>query len=125
MHGDADPDAVHIAALDEDRVVGACVLLAQRCPHHPDVGEAWQLRGMATAEDHRGEGIGSVVLAEAVAAVRRCGGTLLWCKARVTAADFYARHGFVVDSEDYVEPETRLGHRDMSLPLSNGGRSPS
>lgn len=121
MPGDADPDALHLAAFGPDgadgtdgAVIGTCVLFAARCPHHPDVEGAWQLRGMATAEWHRSEGVGAAVVGRAVELVRDRAATLLWCKARVTAQPFYAAHGFVVDTDEYVEPQTGLPHRDMS-----------
>lgn len=118
MPGDDDPNALHIAALDDFRApVGACVLVPGRCPSHPDIEHAWQLRGMATAEGHRGEGIGAAVVTHAIAVLDDRGAQLLWCKARVSAANFYARLGFDVDTEDYIEPETGLPHRDMSRRL--------
>ena len=114
MHGDSDPAAVHVAALEGDAVLGACLLLPNAGPHHPDEPAAWQLRGMATDASRRGQGIGAAVLDGAVAEIRRRGGRLLWCKARVTAMPFYAAHGFALDSAEYIEPETGLLHRDMS-----------
>ena len=115
MPGDDDPRAIHPAAFGDDgSVIGAVVLFPNRCPHHPGTEDAWQLRGMATAEGHRGEGVGAAVVGRAVELVRDRGATLLWCKARVTAAAFYAAHGFAVDTADYIEPETGVLHRDMS-----------
>lgn len=115
MPGDDQPDAVHVAVFDEDgTVIGACVVFADPCPHHPDAPAPWHLRGMATDAQKRGLGVGALVLAAAIDAVRRRDGSLLWCKARVTAAGFYAAHGFHVDGDDYVEPHTGLPHRDMS-----------
>ena len=119
MPGDADPAALHVAALGEDdAVLGGCVLFPARCPHHPDVADSWQLRGMATADGHRGAGVGAAVLAGAVEVIRDRGAGLLWCKARVTAAEFYAAHGFAIDGADYLEPETGVDHRDMSRSIA-------
>lgn len=112
MHGDDLLDALHVAALDGDDPVGACVLVAAPYPHR-ELPDPWQLRGMATAEGRRGQGIGALVLAGAVDAVRARGGGSIWCKARVVALGFYERHGFTVDTDVYVEPQTGLPHRDM------------
>lgn len=112
MHGDDLPEAVHVAALDGDEAVGACVLVAAPYPHRA-LPDPWQLRGMATAERRRGQGIGALVLAGAVDAVRARGGRTIWCKARVAALRFYQRNGFTVDTDVYVEPQTGLPHRDM------------
>ncbi len=115
MHGDDDPGALHVAAVSQDgRVVGACVLLPNAYPARPDLTNAWQLRGMATAAGQRGAGIGAAMIAGSITAVAERGATLLWCKARETAVAFYRRHGFTVDSETYFEPQTGLLHRDMS-----------
>ena len=112
MPGDDLPDALHVAALDGATVLGACVLRPADYPHR-DEPDAWQLRGMATAEGRRSSGIGALVVTGAVAAVTERGARLLWCKARVVAVAFYERHGFTVDTDTYVEPETGLPHRDM------------
>lgn len=116
MPGDDDPDALHVAAVGSGTVIGTAVLFERPCPHHPDVPHAWQLRGMATAPARQGQGVGGLVLEGAIDIVRQRRGALLWCKARVSAFGFYSAHGFVPDSEEYVEPETGLPHRDMSRP---------
>src|SRR5581483_9655871 len=95
MHGDDDPRALHLAAVDEDgTVVGAATLLPEPYPLAPERAPVWQLRGMATAEGRRGEGIGGALLTEAVRQVTHRGSVLLWCQARENAIRFYARHGF-------------------------------
>jgi hypothetical protein len=64
----------------------------------------WRLRGMATAEGHRGAGLGRGVLAALVDHVAAAGGGLLWCSARIKAVPFYERGGFVALGEPYDEP---------------------
>jgi GNAT superfamily N-acetyltransferase len=66
---------------------------------------AWRLRGMATAEPRRGEGLGGLVLDAVVDHVTGEGGGLLWCSARVPAQEFYKRAGFEVLGEMFEEPE--------------------
>jgi predicted GNAT family N-acyltransferase len=119
MHGDDDPAAVHIAAQDEDgTTIGACLLLDRPYPARPERPGAWQLRGMATADGRRGEGIGAAVLAAALDELTARGATLVWCEARVSAVDFYARHGFRADSDVYPHGETGIPHRLMYRELS-------
>jgi predicted GNAT family N-acyltransferase len=111
MPGDAAPGAIHLAARDPvGAVVGACVLFPNPYPRRPDEPAAWQLRGMATAEDRRGRGIGAAILTEAVRRVAGLGGRLLWCEARETAVPFYARHGFVGEGDLHVNAETGIPH---------------
>jgi ribosomal protein S18 acetylase RimI-like enzyme len=118
MHGDDDPHALHIAALDDDLLVGACVLIAAAYPLHPDLADAWQLRGMATDEAHRNLGIGAAMLDVAVSEVLRRGGRLIWCQARELAIAFYGRHGFVGEGEYFTHHETGIVHQLMYRELS-------
>lgn len=114
MHGDDDPAAVHIAALDDDgAVVGACLLLDRPYPNRPGRSGTWQLRGMATAAGRRGRGIGTAVLAGALGELAARSANLVWCEARVSAVDFYAQHGFVADGAAYLHAETQIPHRLM------------
>ena len=114
MAGDDDPDAVHLAALDhDDRVVGAALLLPRAYPLRPEEAGAWQLRGMATDPERRGQGIGALVVAGAVEQARVRDGRLLWCDARTTAVHFYERHGFAAEGAEFVQAETGLAHVRM------------
>jgi predicted GNAT family N-acyltransferase len=117
LGGDDDPAAFHAGARDERGVlVGIATVSPQPAPWAPDRPGAWRLRGMATAEEQRGRGVGARVLAEALRHVRASGGTLVWCNAREGALDFYARAGFTPAGERYVDPE--LGpHVPMQLDL--------
>jgi GNAT superfamily N-acetyltransferase len=65
----------------------------------------WRLRGMATAEEHRGEGLGRSVLEAIVAHVAAEDGTLIWCTARIRAIPFYERAGFAGLGELFDEAE--------------------
>jgi GNAT superfamily N-acetyltransferase len=118
MHGDDDPGAVHLAALDDGTVVGACVLLPATYPLRPEVAGSWQLRGMATVAARRNEGIGALLLTAAVGEVRARGGRLLWCQARDSAIRFYARHGFLGEGEHFVQAETGIMHQLMYRELA-------
>jgi predicted GNAT family N-acyltransferase len=119
MHGDDDPSAIHLAARSaEGTVLGACVLLPRAYPEQPQRPDAWQLRGMATAEGRRSHGIGAAVLAEAVKQVAARGGGLLWCDARESAIKFYAARGFTAEGEAFSHHETGISHRHMWRELS-------
>jgi GNAT superfamily N-acetyltransferase len=69
-----------------------------------DGDRAWRLRGMATSEDRRSEGLGRRILDAAVAYVAAAGGGLLWCSARTPAQSFYERGGFVPIGDVFEEP---------------------
>jgi GNAT superfamily N-acetyltransferase len=125
MHGDEASDAVHLAAYpaadgDADELVGACLLLPRAYPGDGRAAPAWQLRGMATAADFRGRGIGAAMLAVAVDLIRERGGRLVWCEARTSAVPFYRQHGFTVDGPEYLHGESALPHHLMSRRIDSG-----
>lgn len=106
LGGDDDPRALHIGARDPSgELVGIATVSPQAPPWDQDRVDAWRLRGMATAEERRGAGIGAAVLREALQRVRAAGGSLVWCNARTGALRFYTREGFVQAAERYVDPE--------------------
>jgi predicted GNAT family N-acyltransferase len=114
MHGDDNPDAVHLAALDEDEtVIGCCLVLPNAYPPRPDEPQAWQLRGMATVPRCQSQGVGGRVLASALAEIERRDGALVWCDARSSAVAFYAQHGFAVEGPQFLHVESGIPHHRM------------
>jgi predicted GNAT family N-acyltransferase len=95
---DADPATVHVAARDADGRVISCATVF---PEPFDDEPAWRLRGMATDVAWQGRGVGSAVLARVIDDVRRAGGEVLWCNARVAALGLYRRAGFVTVGEEF------------------------
>jgi GNAT superfamily N-acetyltransferase len=70
---------------------------------HAGTARWWRIRGMATAEGHRGQGLGGVVLDQLLSVVADQGG-LVWCNARVPAVPFYLRAGFLAAGEVFELP---------------------
>lgn len=105
LDGDDDPDTASLAAVDgTGMVLGTATVRRERCPWLPGRTDAWRLRGMATAPEHQGSGIGTQVLAACIAHIARIGGGLLWCNARTPARAFYERAGFTVHGQEWVDP---------------------
>jgi predicted GNAT family N-acyltransferase len=122
MHGDDNPDAVHLAAIDDDgSVIGACLVLPRPYPFRPDDAGAWQLRGMATAPERQGHGVGGLVLGGAIVEILRRRGGLVWCDARTTAMRFYRQHAFVPEGDEFVHSESGIPHYRMWRDLSGAG----
>jgi GNAT superfamily N-acetyltransferase len=110
--GDDSPTAQHFGGFIDSRLVGVASLYQLPCPDRPEVRRTWQLRGMATLPEVRGIGVGKALVAACEKAVRDAGDSLLWCNARITALDFYARLGWQVSSDEFDIP-TVGPHRRM------------
>lgn len=112
--GDERPDSFHLAALVDAEVVGIASVYRQ-AEDGAFGGSAWRLRGMATAPEFRGRGLGARLLGDCLERVRGAGGDELWCNARTTAAGFYERLGFERRGEEFelpgIGPHLVLFHR--------------
>src|SRR5215218_740458 len=106
LAGDEDPVTGSFAARDASgEVVGTATVRPEPCPWRPDEPGAWRLRGMATADEWRRQGVGAQVLRAAIAHVALEGGRLIWCNARTPARRFYEREGFMVDGDEWIDPQ--------------------
>lgn len=108
--GDDDPDTVHLAAFDADgTMIGTSTWLGRGCPLRPGV-PAIQLRGMATAADLQGRGVGSILLSAGFVLCRDRRADIVWANARDAALPFYERHGFIAHGDGFIESVTQLPH---------------
>jgi GNAT superfamily N-acetyltransferase len=118
---DNGPDLLTYAAVDtgSGEVLATGNLRLEAPPEGlaagaPD-GAQWRLRGMATREDLRNQGLGALVLDACIEHVAAHGGGLLWCSARLGARRFYARAGFSDWGDEYeiehIGPHIRMWRR--------------
>lgn len=110
--GDELADTMHLGVEHEGELVSIGTWLVRRYPDLPQHA-AHQLRGMATLPEHRGSGLGALLLAAGVERCRQRGSTVVWARARVTALGFYLAHGFEPVGAEYVDLTTGLPHRDI------------
>ena len=104
LAGDDAPEAGHfLARAGDGAVVATATVRREPPPWDPEHPRAWRLRGMATDDAVRGQGIGSLVMAAVVGHVEGHGGGLLWCSARLPAVGFYTRAGLAVRGEPWEE----------------------
>ena len=103
LPGDADP-AFHLGVYENGLLLGTGNVRVDPAPWDPD-RPAWRLRGMATAPEHRGRGVGALVLEGLIRHARAQGGGVLWCNARTPAQAFYARAGLVTRGDPWEDPE--------------------
>ena len=74
-----------------------------------------QIGRMAVLREFRGRGIGSQLLAAVVEQARRAGHTEVFLHAQVSVIEFYERHGFVAEGENFMD--AGIEHRTMRLSL--------
>ena len=97
--GDNDPESIHFAALDHDKIIGCCTLTAN--PQSVIKDSYYQLRGMAVLEDYQGGGIGRKLLYAAESKLIELGKTVLWFNARTSAVGFYQKYGYQVLGNEF------------------------
>jgi GNAT superfamily N-acetyltransferase len=90
--GDDLETTLHFGVFDEHNSLLCCVTMLRS---EYDGAPAWQLRGMATADQARSTGIGSKLVPFAEAAAFAATGVVpVWCNARQRAVPFYERLGY-------------------------------
>ena len=118
--GDDDPDTFHLGVRGLDgALIAISTWLGRPSPTRPD-SSAHQLRGMAIEPALQGSGIGSRLLAAGIERCASAGSALVWDRARTSALDFYLRHGFEIDGDEYVDPTTGLPHVDVFRTIRQG-----
>lgn len=75
---------------------------------------------MAVLKHYRNSGVGSLLLRAAIDAARGQGRVDVHLHAQVQAMDFYGRHGFVAEGEQFMD--AGIAHREMRLHLSDDPR---
>jgi predicted GNAT family N-acyltransferase len=102
-----DGEALHIVAVDDDRVIGTCRLLLR--------GSVARLGRLAVEPDHRGNGVAAAILSQADGAARDAGADAISLHAQTYALELYLRAGyaergarFVEEGIEHVSMEKRL-----------------
>lgn len=92
----------HLGYFDKDQLV--CIASFHPQNYKEYFGKAYQLRGMATLESHRGKGCGNQLLNFAVVYMRGQKVNYVWCNARKKAVPFYRNLGFEIVSDEFDVP---------------------
>jgi len=103
---------LHLGVELDGVIVGVSTWIRKPFPEMPSSPGA-QLRGMATAPQLQGHGIGGLLLATGVERMFASGCEVVWAHARDTALGFYERHGFVRRGPGYVDVVTQIPHHDI------------
>lgn len=91
--GDTDDLTFHLGAYKDDKLVSVASFYMD---NHPKIEADYQfrLRGMATLNDFRGEGMSSALLRTAFPLIKKNHVNTIWCNARTSAIGFYEKVGF-------------------------------
>ena len=81
-----DDTALHLVAVDGERVVGTCRLVED--------GDRWRLGRMAVDAAWRGRGVGAALLRAGHEEAVGAGGGEIHLAAQMSARDFYRRYGY-------------------------------
>jgi ribosomal protein S18 acetylase RimI-like enzyme len=105
FRGDEEPDALHVGALVEGKLVSIASVSREQFPDEPLL-DAWRLRGLATLPEERRVGHGRALVHALIAHVSARGGDLIWCHGRTSALPFYHALGFREHGEAFYVPVT-------------------
>ena len=103
-----DPEAIHIVAVDDRRVIGTCRLLMN--------GKVARLGRLAVEAEARRRGIGAAILDAASGIAGRAGAAEIDLHAQTYALALYRNAGYVERGEEFVEEGIR--HVAMRKPLA-------
>ncbi|AYL97226.1 GNAT family N-acetyltransferase [Mucilaginibacter celer] len=82
----------------------ACIASFHPQAYGDYTGTGYQLRGMATTEKYRGQGLGNQLVKFALNYLRQQGADYLWCNAREKAVRFYEGLGLEIISPQFEVP---------------------
>jgi predicted GNAT family N-acyltransferase len=103
---DADERSYHVLAMDDDGTpIGTGRLL-------PD----GHIGRMAVLREWRGQGVGSAILRTLLELARKEGLQAIALNAQTHAVGFYARHGFTVFGDEFMD--AGIPHRKMQMRLN-------
>jgi predicted GNAT family N-acyltransferase len=103
-----DGEALHLVAVDGDKVIGTCRLVFE--------GRIAKLGRMVVERPLRGRGVGTSILREAERAAREGEADRIALHAQLPAKSLYARHGFRERGAAFVEEG--IPHVAMEKPLA-------
>lgn len=114
---DHQVDCFHFGAFEQDQLIGVVSLYQE---DHPELsgGFHYRLRGMAVEPKKQDLGVGKRLLQRSVKWLQERKTSYLWCNARVSAAGFYEKQGFLTHGPVFDLPP--IGpHKVLVMPLDS------
>ena len=102
--GDDAKETKHFGAFRDGKLLSIASLFAAELPDQPGAA-AYQLRGMATANEARGQGLGRALVVACLDYARQQRARVLWCNARIVALEFYRKLGFETIGPEFDIPD--------------------
>ncbi|MDX1350895.1 MAG: GNAT family N-acetyltransferase [Putridiphycobacter sp.] len=105
IEADLKRSTFHIGAVDEDdNVLGTSTYINQTNDNFNDTVQ-YRLRAMATHPSARGKGLGKKMIEKGLDKLKQKKVDIVWCDARIEAAEFYKKMGFQTVGETYDVPD--------------------
>jgi GNAT superfamily N-acetyltransferase len=102
--GDDAAGTAHFGAFRDGKLLSIASLFPAELPEKTGL-TAFQLRGMATDEQARNQGLGRALVLACLEHARAQQAKLLWCNARIVALDFYRKLGFATIGPEFDIPD--------------------
>jgi predicted GNAT family N-acyltransferase len=96
-YDDIDSFAAHIVIYEGDTALGTC-----RVFFDEELG-CYHTGRIAVLKEHRGKGLGRILVTEAEKAAKGMGGTEVFIGGQVRVKDFYIRLGYIPYGEEYLD----------------------
>ncbi len=100
---DEDDQTFHLGAFIDNKLVSVASFFYERNPAFEDENQ-YRLRGMATLDEHRGQGHSRALLRTAFPIIKQNFCSLVWCNARASAVPFYEKTGFTSTGDIFEVP---------------------
>ncbi|MHA4893149.1 GNAT family N-acetyltransferase [Pedobacter sp. PWIIR3] len=107
-----DSDGIHFGLYADDKLTSVVSVFNK--------GEVYRFRKLATLEEEQGKGFGSILLEHIILFAKNEGGSKLWCNARVSAANFYSKFGFIQRGPYFVENDIDFVIMELDLKATLG-----
>ncbi|HWV73217.1 MAG TPA: GNAT family N-acetyltransferase [Pseudosphingobacterium sp.] len=89
-----DDNGLHFGLYDSDKLISVVSLFIR--------GTEAQFRKFATDNNYQGKGYGSELLNFMLTQAKQQGVAKIWCNARITAVNFYSKHGFTEVGSNFI-----------------------
>ena len=103
FNNDEDDQTFHLGAFVDDKLVSVASFFYN--PNKAfDTQNQFQLRGMATLDNFRKQGLSKQLLNVAFPIIKQNFCDIVWCNARIEAREFYEKVGFTAFGDEFDIP---------------------